>query len=418
MNKQIFGARSKAPQTSRWARLRRRQVVSVLLSLALIAPSLAYAQSSDTKAEPVLVGLSVPLSPPGDPASGQLMLEGTQLGVEYVNTVLGGVLGGRKLELAVEDAQGQAPSAVTAYRRLATEKQVPVVLGYYHSSTAVAVGELVGSIGTPIIVTMGTAPAITEAHNPLVFRTVATDQSKSVLLARLMEEKGFTDIVLFAENTDFGIGITEAFGQAMTDLGVDAEITYLNFDPKSPDYTTQMLQIKAIDPDVVIAVATANSPHLILNQGTTQKLFPETPLVIASSVPSRANYWDLHPTNGVGPYFILFYSPRGSVSDSAEWAIEKYRDRTGQPPGFAVLNSFGSLLVAAQAIDAAGSTNPAAVAEELRTGEFQSWSTNPVKFPQVEGVGFQNWGGSLVIAQMTEPGQSWDKAPVIIEGAE
>ena len=84
--------------------------------------------------EPVKIGLEIPLSPPGDPTAGQLIRRGAELAVEYVNTVGGGILGGRKIELAVQDSHGQAEAGVAGYRKLATEDKVIGVTGFFHSS--------------------------------------------------------------------------------------------------------------------------------------------------------------------------------------------------------------------------------------------------------------------------------------------
>ena len=46
-----------------------------------------------------------PLSPPGDSAAGQLIARGAKMATEDVNA-RGGVLGGRKIELIVEDDSG------------------------------------------------------------------------------------------------------------------------------------------------------------------------------------------------------------------------------------------------------------------------------------------------------------------------
>jgi branched-chain amino acid transport system substrate-binding protein len=66
----------------------------VAAGLAALAGWVANARAD----EPVRIGLEIPLSPPGDPAAGQLIRRGAELAVEYVNGVGGGILGGRKIE--------------------------------------------------------------------------------------------------------------------------------------------------------------------------------------------------------------------------------------------------------------------------------------------------------------------------------
>jgi len=52
-----------------------------------------------TAKEPVKIGVITPLSPPGDPAAGQLIVRGAKFGAKYVNEEMKGILGGRPIEL-------------------------------------------------------------------------------------------------------------------------------------------------------------------------------------------------------------------------------------------------------------------------------------------------------------------------------
>src|SRR5437016_13016580 len=102
------------------------RVAAALIALAAVgAPARA--------ADPVVIGLEIPLSPPGDPTAGQLIRRGAELAVEYINGTMGGVLDGRKAELAVQDSQGRTESGVAAYRRLVTEDKAIAVTGFFHS---------------------------------------------------------------------------------------------------------------------------------------------------------------------------------------------------------------------------------------------------------------------------------------------
>src|SRR5512135_1290922 len=99
-------------------------VSGFILIMGSLVPSMVQGQSK----EPVKVGCLTPLSPPGDPASGKRMVWAAELGVKYVNEVMGGVLGGRPLQLAVEDDQGVPAEGVSGYRRLVTKEGVVAVV--------------------------------------------------------------------------------------------------------------------------------------------------------------------------------------------------------------------------------------------------------------------------------------------------
>lgn len=72
-------------------------LVAALLSVGLTTPGVAQ--------KPVRLGVLTPLSPPGDASAGQFIVRGARMGADEVNA-RGGVLGGRKIELVVEDDSG------------------------------------------------------------------------------------------------------------------------------------------------------------------------------------------------------------------------------------------------------------------------------------------------------------------------
>src|SRR5437763_14841631 len=118
------------------------RLISGAVALTLSA-SCASASAADDE---VKIGLDIPLSPPGDPAAGQLIRRGADLAVEYVNSH-GGVLGGKKIALAVQDGQGRTEAGVAGYRRLATEEKVVGVTGFFHSSVTMALNEVATELG-------------------------------------------------------------------------------------------------------------------------------------------------------------------------------------------------------------------------------------------------------------------------------
>src|ERR1700694_6135502 len=80
----------------------------------------------------VVIGLVIPLSPPGDPTRGQLIRRGAELAVEHINGPMGGVIDGRKVALSVQDSQGRTEGGVAAYRRLVSEERAVAVTGFFH----------------------------------------------------------------------------------------------------------------------------------------------------------------------------------------------------------------------------------------------------------------------------------------------
>src|SRR3989441_9203300 len=102
-----------------------RRLWTCLVITALAAASLA---GSAWAQKPVKIGVLTPLSPPGDAIAGQFIARGAKMAAEDLNA-RGGVLGGRKIEMVVEDDGGTPEKGVAGLRKLASQDQAVAVLG-------------------------------------------------------------------------------------------------------------------------------------------------------------------------------------------------------------------------------------------------------------------------------------------------
>ena len=74
------------------------------------------AVNRDAGSNPIRIGVLTPLTPPGDPTAGELISRGARIGAEHVRE-LGGVLGGRNVELLlVNDVEGADDPATAGAR--------------------------------------------------------------------------------------------------------------------------------------------------------------------------------------------------------------------------------------------------------------------------------------------------------------
>jgi branched-chain amino acid transport system substrate-binding protein len=391
--------------------MRRWKLVGAALALACAT---AFFVGDAVAADPVIVGLEVPLSPPGDPLGGQLIRRGAELAVEYVNGK-GGVLGGRKLELSVQDTQGRPEAGVAGYRKLATSDKAVAVTGFFHSSVNLAVNEVAKEIGVPTIGTQTSAADITAKEYPIAFRTHAIDPIRAAAWLDFAKQKGFKKISLVAETTDYGIGLANETEEQTKAKALGFELQTITFDHGTTDLTPQLLQVKAFKPDLVINIGVGQPLDLMIDQATTLGILPATPMLVSYDAPLRPQYWQLHAKNGAGVYFIAYYSPKAKLSELAGWFAKAYEEKYKESPVYGALNGFGDVMIIAQAVEQAKSTDPKAVIAALETGSFKSWSASDVTFPKAKGVYWHNWSPPILILQYTAPNQDWKDATVVSE---
>ena len=387
-------------------------VIGFIALIGAVLP-LAGARADDT----VKIGLEVPLSQPGDAAAGQLIRRGGELAIEYINTVLGGI-NGKKAELVVQDSQGRPEVGVAAYRKLATEDKVIGVTGFFHSSVNIAVNEVANEIGVPTISTQASASDITSKHYDVAFRTHAIDPIRVAAFLEFIKKKGYKRISLVAETTDYGIGITEEMEKQNEASKAGLELQKIGFDHAATDLTPFLLQVKAFKPDLVINIGVGAPLDLMIDQASTIGLLPETPMLISYDAPVRPQYWQLHAKDGVGIYFIAYYSPKQDLSDLGQWLAKAYQAKYNEPPIYSNLNGFGDVALLAQAAILAKSTDPKAIVHALETGTFKMWAAAPVKFPRADGVYFHNWSPPILVLHYTKPNEDWREAEVVLQHVE
>ena len=383
----------------------------ILLAGALVAG--LFAASLPASAQDIGIGLDIPLSAPGDSAGGQLIRRGAEIGIDMANAS-GGALG-RKFKLFVTDSQSTPAMGVANYRRLVSEDKVVAVTGFFHSSVALGINEVAKEIGIPTMSVQASASDITAKHYDIAFRTHAVDPVRVSAWMEFIKKKGWKKVSIVAETTDYGIGLTDETLAQNKSGNFGFEIQKMTFDNKATDFTPQLLQVKAFKPDIVLNIGVGQPADLIMDQATTIGLLPATPMLISYDAPTRPQFWQLHPKNGDGIYFIAYYSPKTPLSELGQAFAKIYKEKYKEDPVYGALNGFGSIMIFQQAIKAAGATDPKALIKALETVTYKSWPDAPVTFPRADGVYWHNWVPPILILQYTKPNQDWKEADVVTQ---
>jgi branched-chain amino acid transport system substrate-binding protein len=264
-------------------------LVVVLVVAGFAGPALAQ--------KLVKIGVLTPLSPPGDASAGQFIVRGAKMGAEDINA-RGGVLGGRKIELVVEDDAGTPEKGVAGLRKLATQDQVAAVIGQFHSSVMGAVQTLAEQFEIPVFSTQVSARGITEQHLNYTFRTHVIDPDRVQLWNRWIKQHGFKRVALLTENTDYGVGLVEETKKQFKTMEVQADLKTIIFDRAVVDLTPQLLEIKNWNPDIVLNGGIGTPAYLIIKQAYDIGLFPAVPMLASYDLPVRAEYGRTLVTRG------------------------------------------------------------------------------------------------------------------------
>jgi branched-chain amino acid transport system substrate-binding protein len=374
-----------------------------VLVAGLFAPALAQ--------KPVKIGVLTPLSPPGDAAAGQFIVRGAKMAVEDVNA-RGGVLGGRKMELVIEDDSGTPEKGVAGFRKLATQDQVAAVIGQFHSSVMAAVQVLAEQFQIPLFATQASAKSLTEKHLNYTFRTHVIDPDRCQLWTRWVKERGFRRVALITENTDYGIGLVEETKKAFASMLPGVELKTVIFDRAVVDLTPQMLDIKNWKPDVILNGGVGTPVYLIIKQAYDVGLYPAVPMLVSYDVPVRAEYWKTLGEKGNFISFIVYYHPTMKLTARGEAFRKKYMEQFKEEPIYGAFNGYAQVSLLADALNAAKSEKGEDLVKALLNNKFEGWN-GTINFSRGDGPYWQQWTPPMLVTQYTKPEMSFNDVKIV-----
>jgi branched-chain amino acid transport system substrate-binding protein len=378
-------------------------LILAFLVAGLAAPALAQ--------KPVKLGVLTPLSPPGDAAAGQFIARGAKMAAEDVNA-RGGALGGRKVELVIEDDSGTPEKGSAGFRKLATQDQVVAVIGQFHSSVMGAVQVLAEQFQIPVFSTQASAKGITEKHLNYTFRTHVIDPDRCQMWTRWVKERGFKRVALITENTDYGMGLVEETKKAFASMLPGTELKTIIFDRAVVDLTPQMLDIKNWKPDVILNGGVGTPVYLIIKQAYDVGLYPAVPMLVSYDVPVRPEYWKTLGEKGNFISFIVYYHPGMKLTPRGEAFRRKYMEQFKEEPIYGAFNAYAQVSLLVDALNAAKSEKGEDLVKALLGNKFEGWN-GTITFTRGEGPYWQQWTPPMLVTQYTKPEMSFNDVKIV-----
>ena len=320
--------------------------------------------STGTDGETLKIGVLAPLT--GDVSVyGQNVSGGAQLAIDDFNAK-GGVLG-KQVEAIVYDEKGDETEAVNAYNKLVENDKVVAIVGDVTTTPTLAVAQAAQESGIPMISASASAQAVTETGEN-IFRACFIDPYQGELMAKYAEAQGAkTYAMLYDDTNDYSVGVAEAFAETAATLGL-TETTVQTYQNGTPDFNSQLTEIKDVDPDVLFIPVYYEDLALITVQAKEKGI--ESTLI-------GADGWDgvlgkLDDTNKDalnGAFYCSQYAP-----DSTEVAVQEFISRyttlNGDAPTMFALLGYDAMSLMLNAIETAGSTDYAAIITAMNATDY------------------------------------------------
>ncbi len=226
-----------------------RRTFAAGLGVASFAMSLrsALADGAD-----IPLGFVIPFTGSTGPY-GPDIKKAADLAVRKINDA-GGILGGRKLKLFIEDEETSAAASVTATRKLLEVNKVEMVGGFWGSPPALAAQPLI--IGADKVqMVSAAAPAITAGDTKgLVYRFQAKSSQWGPGGAKVCKELGLKKVTVLAQQNPFIVAMIEPFKAEMSKLGATVTDVVM-YNPDQASYRAEVQKAFGSEPDGVFVAA-------------------------------------------------------------------------------------------------------------------------------------------------------------------
>lgn len=221
-----------------------------------------------TSGEPVRVALNTEMTGGGAP-SGELTKKAADIAVEDINH--DGGVGGRPMELIVEDAQSTNQGALAAVNKAAEDRAVAMV-GPIKSTQTLAIEPRIRELEIPSLIG-GTNPTLTHKGNPWLFRMRPADSLGAPAISRLaLGDLQVNKLAVLHDSDAFGTAGADLVEQTAKDAGKPL-IRRESYKTGDKDFTAQLLSIRQAGADgLVLYSVNPEDAVLLLRQVHEQAL--------------------------------------------------------------------------------------------------------------------------------------------------
>ena len=322
------------------------------------------ASSTGSSDEPIVIGMSLPLSGPvADRAKPGM--EGYQYWVDELNAN-GGLLG-RDVELEVLDDGFDQQTAISDYTRLISEDEVDLLLGTFSSDLNVAVAPVAERYGYVYVQPSGGADEIFERGlEYMFFAQPATTQrlpDRFIELIEAIPEPERPQTLALVQIDDPNTTQAAAlFDQRLADLGVRT-VYNETYAPDTSNFDTIANAIKQADPDLVINGAIAVDGISLIRSMQRVGFSPQ--MFYQLNAPTDPSFTEaIGEPNSEGIFTYLAWSPESTYASNPDF-VAGYTEQFGAAPSEDAANSYTAGQVLATAVEAVGSLDQDAIKDWL-----------------------------------------------------
>ncbi len=327
------------------------------------------------------------------PATGPLAVIGqgqrkaNLLAAKMINDA-GGIksMGGAKLEVLLGDSETKPAVGRQEADRLLKDGAVAII-GPFQSGTAMAIATLCEQRQKPFLMDVAALDAITQKGYKYTFRVFITARGLVGGAVNYLKEvcetkKAWPKRAVVTNTADpFGKGMSGGFIKFMEKSGLPIKIVdRIQYPLGIQDLSTEVAKIKAAKPDIIFPVSRPGDSVLL-----TRELYKQRVELMGIFCPGSPGWYEPKVVKDLDKlilYVMVNVPWINPLSPEYKKANAAFMKAYGAPLDTNSAYAFTGMLVLADALERAGSTEPDAIVEALRQTNYKNHPLvgGPIKF--------------------------------------
>ncbi len=335
-------------------------------SISLIIISLTLSLSGCSKPVPpqgtfeqtVKIGLILPLK--GDYEKyGTLCKNGIDLAVDEINAR--GGIDGKNLEVIPGNDTSEPKIAASIALNYAEVQKVSAIIGPYTSQSAQMAGPIANRTGVPMLAIRASESSVTKI-GARIFRACYVDTYQGTLLGRFAGQnlKAKKAAVVYNSGDVDAKTLVNNFKREIEKYGGKVE-TIQSYASNTTDFTSQVRELEKVKPDVVLLPDFEDKAGQIIKKAAAMGV---------KTTYLGTDFWNVEQLikiagkAAVGSYLSDHFSPEDPNVETQRF-VDSYNGDYGISPGPSAALSYDAVLLVAEAMKKANSTDPGKITNAL-----------------------------------------------------
>lgn len=392
-------------------------MTTAILSIVIAGCSGAKEEAKKSDVKEVKIGTIFPMS--GAAAvTGVDLMNGIELATEIINGDYPDLdmplakgkglpnLGGATIKIVSGDHQGSAEKGMSEAERLITQEKVVALMGSYHSAVTATASQVAERNGIPFVNDSSTSPGLIAKGFKWFFRTTPDDDMFADNFFQFMEDLKKKNLIkdpklgIIYENTLWGSDVGKAENNFAKKYGYTV-VNDMAYPAKSTNVASEVQSLKSSGANILLQASYASDAILYMKTYKELDYNPEAILAM------DAGFIDTEFLKSLGKDGHYIFSREVWALDLAKnkplvvQINELYKKKYGVNMNGNTARAFTGIIVLADAINRAGSTDPAAIQKALlETNIPENQLIMPWKGVKFDEKTHQNVLGSGIIVQI------------------